>query len=146
MNALISKRHPVVMGRTAFEDIFGSFFDDPFPVIKKSTNGYPLTDMFKDENGNQVIQMALAGFSKDDIAIETKDNSITISAKCDTCDTSENPICDQRRIAKRSFSKTFVDYKNKLDLSATKATFVDGLLSVTLFQLPENKPQLIEII
>ena len=38
----------------------------------------------------------------------------------------------QRRIAKRAFSKTFVDYQNNCNLANSKATFENGLLKITI--------------
>ena len=75
-------RTPAVLGRTAFDQLFDQFFNDPRPYIKRSTEGYPVTDIFQNDDGSQVIQMALAGFSEDDINIEVQDNNIKIS--CDS--------------------------------------------------------------
>ena len=84
--------------------------------------------------------MALAGFSEDDINIEVQDNNIKIS-----CDSVNEGKEANRRIAKRSFSKVFTDYQNKLDLPRAKATFVNGLLSVEIPQLLGTTPTVIKI-
>ena len=139
MNILM--RRPAIIGNSVLDDLFSEFFRDPFPVIKRSTEGYPVTDIFQDESGNQVIEMALAGFSKENIKVEVKDNSITIMCESKT---KEGDVSN-RKIATRAFSKTFVDYNNKLDLMAADVKFENGLLSVILPPLPENKPKLIEI-
>ena len=132
---------PAIMGRTMFDQIFDQFLEDPKPVIKRSTDGYPVTDIYTNDNHDQVIEMALAGFKKDDLAIDVKDNTITIS-----CDASkEEKQQNRRRIAKRSFKKTFVDYHNQLDFTKTEAEFVDGLLSVKIPRVEEKKPTTINI-
>ena len=41
----IIMRTPAVLGRTAFDQLFDQFFTDPLPAIKRSTDGYPLTDI-----------------------------------------------------------------------------------------------------
>ena len=133
-------RTPVVLGRTAFDQLFDQFFNDPRPYIKRSTEGYPVTDIFQNDDGSQVIQMALAGFSEDDINIEVQDNNIKIS--CYSVNQSKEA---NRRIAKRSFSKVFTDYQNKLDLTRAKATFINGLLSVEIPQLLGTTPTIIKI-
>ena len=75
----LTLRTPAVLGRTAWDQIFDQFFKDPQPMIKRSTDGYPLSDIYRDEDNNQVIEMALAGFTKEDIQIEVKQNVINIS-------------------------------------------------------------------
>ena len=132
---------PAIMGRSMFDQIFDQFFEDPKRLIKRSTDGYPVTDIYTNDNHDQVIEMALAGFKKGDLSIDVKDNTITIS-----CDTSkEEKQQSRRRIAKRSFKKTFVDYHNQLDFSKTEAEFIDGLLSVTIPRVEEKKPTTIKI-
>ena len=131
------------MGRNTFDQLFDQFFRDPNPMIKQSTSGYPITDIFKDDNGNQVIQMALAGFRKPDIDIQVKENEITISYKgTEPWRGEDRP---QRRIAKRNFTRTFVDYSNQLNLSESQATFEDGLLQIIIPQMESAKPKMIEI-
>ena len=112
-------------------------------MIKQSTSGYPITDIFKDDDGNQVIQMALAGFRKPDIDIQVKENEITICYKgTEPWRGEDRP---QRRIAKRNFTRTFVDYSNQLNLSESQATFEDGLLQIIIPQMESAKPKMIEI-
>jgi molecular chaperone IbpA len=108
-------------------------------LLKRTTDGYPLTDVYRDENDNQVIEMALAGFSKKDLEIKVKDNTITIGHQSSA---SGN---NGRRIARRSFTKTFVDYNNTLNLAKSKANFENGLLVITIPQLEDKKALSIEI-
>ena len=124
----LALRTPALLGRSAFDQIFDQFFNDPVPMIKSSTNGYPLTDIYKDESNNQIIEMALAGFKKEELLIEAQENKINISA--DNIGTDGG--APERRIARRSFKKTFIDYHNQLDFDAATATFVDGLLRISI--------------
>ena len=135
-------RTPAILGRTAFDQLFDQFFNDPGPMIKRSTEGYPLTDIYKDESGNSIIEMALAGFAKDDILIEIKENTIAISFKGKPWRGEDRP---QRRIAKRSFSKKFIDYNNQLNLLGSSATFENGLLQITIPPQEEAQSAIINI-
>tara|TARA_B100000287_G_C20568372_1_gene755488 strand:- start:112 stop:537 length:426 start_codon:yes stop_codon:yes gene_type:complete len=135
----LALRTPALLGRTAFDQIFDQFFNDPIPMIKSSTNGYPLTDIYKDENNNQIIEMALAGFKKEELQIEAKENRINISAD----NVSNDGGAIERRIARRSFKKTYVDYHNQLDFDGATATFVDGLLRISI--PPQKEEKAIEI-
>lgn len=139
----ITLRTPSLLGRSAFDHIFDQFFNDPAPMIKRSTDGYPVTDIYKDDEGNQVIEMALAGFTKDDISIEIKENTIDIS--CNRAE-EKNSSRYQRKIARRSFTKKFVDYHNKLDLINSKAKFENGLLEIVIPHQKEAKSISIDIV
>lgn len=137
----ITLRAPAVLGRTAFDHLFDQFFTDPRPFVKRSTDGYPLTDLYR-EDGNQVIEMALAGFEKTDLCIEVKENTITISHQGEPWKGEDRP---QRRIARRSFTKSFVDYQNTLDLSKSTATFENGLLTIIIPPVQEETAVEIQI-
>jgi len=131
---------PNLIGRTVWDDIFSSAFPEPEVLVRRSTEGYPLTDIYRDDNDNQIIELALAGFKQDDLSIEVKDGHITVSA-----DKKEDALRQGRRIAKRSFKKTFVDHSNKLDLQRSSATFEDGLLRIAVPPIEEAKSLFIEI-
>ena len=142
-NTIIKTPHfPSIMGRTVFDQIFDQFFEEPKNIVRRSTEGYPLTDIYKSQDDGQVIEMALAGFSKDDLNIEVKDNSISISCNSNgEWGEGEN----YRRIARRSFQKSFVDYDNKLDLKKASASFENGLLKVIIPTIADKKPTIIAI-
>jgi len=136
-NAMI--KMPSIVGRHTFDQFFDQILDDPFSVVKKEAGGYPLTDLYTDESENQIIEMALAGFAFEELNIEVKDNSITISCQADT------PAGDPRRIARRAFRRSFVDYDQKLNMVEADATFENGLLQVVIPRVEETKPTTIEI-
>ena len=139
----LTLRTPAVLGRTAFDQIFNEFFVDPKPWIKQSTHGYPITDLYKDDDGNQMIEMALAGFDKKDLEIKIAENTITISSNATTEQYLEGSA--HRKIARRSFSRKFVDYDNQLDMKRSEATFVNGLLRVAIPKQKEAEPTVIKI-
>ena len=136
---------PALLGRNSLDQLFDSFFTNPMPVIEKTTQGYPVTDIYKDDEGNQIIEMALAGFVKEDIDISCGPNrSLIIS-----CDKGSDPDDlvrgRQRRIARRSFKKTFVDYYNQLDFDKSKASFENGLLRVSIPPVAQEVYRTIDI-
>lgn len=133
---------PSLLGRGVLDDIFDSMLDFP-ALMNRTTQGYPVTDMYREKNGDTIMEFALAGFSKDDLQIEIKPekNSITVSAN--------HPVPAEmpsgKRIARRSFTKTYVNYDNNLDLNATTAEFENGLLKLVVPVKPEAKPLCIDI-
>ena len=134
---------PSLLGRSVFDDFFGALSADIPNLVRRTTSGYPVADIYTAGDGSTVMEFALAGFSKGDLSVEVKpeDNTITVSAQT-TLDEGET---DSRRIARRGFKKTYVNYNNKLDLSAVAATYENGLLTVVLPQTPEVAPLAVEI-
>jgi molecular chaperone IbpA len=133
--------YPSIVGRGTFDQFFDEVFSDPFAVVRRSTEGYPLTDLYKDGEDNQVIEVALAGFSREELNIEVKDNSIVISCESPLNNGTEN----QRRIARRSFTRSFVDYDHQLDMRKSNASFANGLLRIVIPATEEAKPTVIDI-
>ena len=131
---------PSLLGRSVFDDIFDSMLDFP-SLMNRTTQGYPVTDMYREENGDTIMEFALAGFSKDDLKIEIKPekNSITVSAE------HPGPAAGGQRIARRSFTKTYVNYDNNLDLKEATADFENGLLRLVVPVKPEAKTLCIDI-
>lgn len=141
--ALTFHRRPGLLGRSVMDDVFDTFFSD-FPAhLKQSTQGYPVADIFKDDSGNTVLEFALAGFTKDQLSIDVlpEKGTITVAANA------ENDVnsTQSRRIARRSFTKSYVNYDRDLDLSAVSAQFDNGLLSIIVPQRAEAQPLSISI-
>jgi len=140
MTRLMMRTTPAIMSSRAFDQFFEGFFAEPDHWVKNSTEGYPLTDIWREEDDTQVIQMALAGFARDSLSVETDKNRITISSE-----KNEEQESHHRRIARRAFTKTFVDHQNQLDMSSADAEFKDGLLTVRIPPLVKTKKKTIKI-
>ena len=140
MNA-ITIRRPGLLGHNVINEVFDNFFND-FPThLKASTQGYPVADIYRDDDGSTVLEFALAGFKKKELAIDIQPDkrSITITGNANEENTK------RKRIARRNFTRTYVNYDDNLDLSNAKASFNDGLLTVRVPQRPEVKPVSIDI-
>ena len=140
MNA-ITIRRPGLLGHNVINEVFDNFFND-FPThLKASTQGYPVADIYRDDDGSTVLEFALAGFKKKELAIDIQPDkrSITITGQANE----ENS--KRQRIARRNFTRTYVNYDNNLDLSLAQAHFENGLLTVRVPPRPEAKPVTIQI-
>ena len=140
MNAITTYR-PGLLGHKVIDEVFNNFFTD-FPThLKASTQGYPVADIYRDDDGSTVLEFALAGFKKKELSIDIQPDkrSITITGQVDE----DNE--KRQRIARRNFTRTYVNYDDNLDLAGAKASFENGLLSVRVPQRPEVKPLSIEI-
>ena len=133
---------PSLLGRNVFEDIFDSMLDFP-QLMHRTTQGYPVADIYREENGDTVMEFALAGFKKEELSIEIRpeNKSITVSANTEDVAAKER----SRRVARRSVTKTYVDYDSDLDLGAPHAEFENGLLRLVVPQRSEAKPLRVEI-
>jgi HSP20 family molecular chaperone IbpA len=126
-----------------FDDVLGSLFSDSFPtMLRQSTEGYPVADIYRNDGGDTVMEFALAGFNKEELSIDIQPGKRSITVKASS---SSSEGADNRRIARRSFQKTFVNYDDNLDLTNASAAFENGLLTVMVPQRPEVTPLQLEI-
>ena len=140
MNA-ITIRRPGLLGHNVINEVFDNFFND-FPThLKASTQGYPVADIYRDDDGSTVLEFALAGFKKKELSVDIQPGkrTITVTGQVDE----KNP--KRQRIARRNFTRTFVNYDDNLDLEEAEAQFENGLLTVRVPQRPEAQPLTIEI-
>jgi HSP20 family molecular chaperone IbpA len=137
MSNLARYNNPSLLGRSIFDELFGDF-----PALaRKSTSGYPVADIFSNEDGSTTLEFALAGFSKEDLTIEIQPEQSTLTVRAEASTEGET----NRRIARRSFQKTFVNYDSNLDLTGSTADFHNGLLTVTIPRKAERQPVIIDI-
>jgi len=143
MSTALTTFRPGLLGRNVIDEIVDSFFVDFPRHLKQSTRGYPVADIYRDDNGSTVMEFALAGFGKDDLSVDIRPDkrSITVSANSSVDEDTQN----SRRIARRNFTKTYVNYDNNLDLSEAHASFENGLLTVTVPPRTELQPVRIAI-
>ena len=136
---------PSLLGNGVFDSFFNEFFGDHnFPTyLTQTTKGYPVADIYTGPDGSTIMEFALAGFSRSELTVDVKPErrSITVSATSSDDSEAANP----RRIARRSFTKTYVNYDDMLDLSRAEARFENGLLTVIVPTRPETQPVTIEI-
>ena len=134
---------PGLLGRGVLDDVFDNFFTEFPQHLKRSTQGYPVADIYTAEDGSTVMEFALAGFSKKDLNIEVKPEKRSITVSATTSDESETE--NGRRIARRNFQKTYINYDDNLDLSSLNAAFENGLLTIVVPTRPEVQPLMIDI-
>ena len=125
---------------------FNSLFDDFDRMLDSSdfVSNYPPYNINQVKDNKYKIEVALAGFDKKDIAVEAKDNSLTIRSKNkETIDEKGNGVV-HRGIARRQFVRSFALGE---DIKVNDAKLENGLLTVDLErEVPEEeKPRLIEV-
>ena len=125
-----------------FDRMFDRLFDDSFVT---TTNNYPPYNIVKVSETDYAIQIAVAGFGKDDIEIETKENTLTVKS----IDKKEGEIVDDttylhKGISNRAFRRSFTIAD---DVVVKGASFENGLLNIDLERIipEEKKPRMIKI-
>ena len=116
-----------------YDNIF-DHFKDMFESPELQTN-YQSYDIIKNSDTKYDIQIALAGYSKNDIIVEVKDNTLSIkSVKKDVDDKIE---VLHKGIARRYFERHFTISD---DVKVNGAELKNGLLVVSLERvIPEHK-------
>ena len=103
-------------------------------VSTNSRSNFPPFNIVKDSDGTQ-IQLALAGYSKDDISVTIQDKVLTISSS--GVDKQDDIEYNYRGVAKRAFTINFSlgQYQEVKDV-----TMKDGMLYISFETvLPEDK-------
>ena len=121
-----------------FEPLFNEL--ERLTTITPGQDNYPPHNVVKIDDEHFNIEMAVAGFGKDDVEVELKDGTLTISGER----SEDEREYAYKGISSRKFSKSFrlAEY-----VVADGADLVDGILVVNLrVDIPEEKrPQKIKI-
>jgi molecular chaperone IbpA len=119
---------------------FDTLFEELNALADRKEPNYPAYNIAKDDDEHYRVEVALAGFSQDEINIQTEKGILTIEAN----KAEERGNYIHRGIAKRAFSKMFrlAEYMKVED-----AQFVDGILTVVLLrEVPDaDRPKQISI-
>ena len=141
--SIFNQLRPVTVGFDNVFDHFERMFDDDFTSFSAPT--FPFYNIVKQSKNKYDIELALAGYSKDDIEVNLEDGVLTIkSKKEDTKEDTKDGEILHKGIAKRYFSKAFTIAD---DVEVKGAELKDGLLRVSLERIvPESKkPRTIHI-
>ena len=108
------------------------------------TGGFPPYNIRKTDDFKHVIELALAGFSKDEIEVVLTDGVLVIKSADLLSQTAPNEGLVHKGIAKRSFTRKFTLAD---DIEIKDAKLKNGLLEIELEQIvPEHKkPKTIKV-
>ena len=122
---------------------FDSIFDRFFDMDTTRDSGYPPYNIRKINEAQYVIEIALAGFSKDDIEVEVTEGTLAVRSKKEE-ETNGDDSFVHKGIAKRSFLRSWTLSD---DIIVQGADLKDGMLIINLEKVipDEKKPRLIQI-
>ena len=132
---------------------FSIGFDDMFDQFESMLGGngvsvqsnYPPYNIRKAGKDKYAIEVALAGFNKNDVEVEYEDNLLTVKTKdVKRTEEKEGDEVIHRGISQRSFARSFTIAD---DVKVNGAELKDGLLTISCEKIiPEiKKKRLIEI-
>jgi molecular chaperone IbpA len=140
--SIFNQLRPVTIGFDNVFDHFERMFEDD--VFKVPTVNFPPYNIVKTGDYTYDVELALAGFSKEDITVDYADNILSVKSVKNTDENKENDGVLHRGISKRYFSKSFTIAD---DVEVKGAELKDGLLKISLERIvPEGKkPRTIEV-
>ena len=99
-----------------------------------SGTNYPPYNIYNGSNSRTILEVALAGFSKGELSVETERNVLTISANKSS---KEEKKYSHKGISNKNFSR---NWQLADDVEVESVDFKDGLLTITLMkELPEKQ-------
>ena len=125
-----------------FDRVFDKLVD--YGNTNYETGGFPPYNIRKTDDFKHVIELALAGFSKDEIEVVLTDGVLVIKSADLLSQTNPNEGLVHKGIAKRAFTRKFTLAD---DIEIKDAKLKNGLLEIELEQIvPEHKkPKTIKV-
>jgi len=127
-----------------FDSIFDEF-DRVLESTERHNSNYPPYNIHKINENDYKIEVALAGYSKDDIELELKDSTLTVRNKQKEKIVNENTNgMIHKGISTRQFERAFTISE---DIKVKNAELKNGLLNIDLERIipDEKKARLISI-
>ena len=129
-----------------FDDMFDQFENMLGNGHLSMQSNYPPYNIRKTGKDNYAIEVALAGFSKEDVEVEFEDKLLTVKTKevDKTQDQNSDGEIIHKGISQRHFARSFTIAD---DVKVGEAKLKDGLLTISCERIiPEHKKRkLIEI-
>lgn len=112
-------------------DLMADFFNNGFPFDL----GMDIRADIKENDKEYVVEAELPGVKKEDVAVELRDNTLSISAQMSSENNEETSTYVRRERRQGTVSRSF--YVDNVDSQGVKADYKDGILKIVL---PKTKP------
>jgi len=119
---------------------FDHLFKELEFTAKHAQDHYPPHNIIKAGETDYIIELAIAGFSQDEISVEVKDRTLTVTGEHE----SKGREFIHRGISTKKFKRTF---RLSEHVNVNGADVQDGILAIKLeYLIPENqRPRIIQI-
>ena len=113
------------------------YLDDLFDNFLEGDSNRMKCDIYEKDN-NYVIEMDIPGFSKDDIKIECNNGNLVVTAeKAKTDEESDDKKYIRRERVYGKYTRSF--YLGEVDEESIEASFVDGILKLSIPKIQEKE-------
>lgn len=129
-----------------FFDIFDDILPERFLSLDNKSHRYPLTNLGRDEKNNLVIEIAVAGFSLEELSIQTEDNVILVKGHHEDDEEKET----KTKYIQEHISST--DFARKVYMipmyvgGKISASLKNGILTILVEPVEDKKAREIKII
>jgi len=139
LSLLVNNFNQLTPYAVGYDRIFNQL--QQYAANNMQSTGFPPYNIQKGGDYTYTIEMALAGFGKEDITVELTEN--TLSVRSDKKDESDE-YTYHRGISYRKFDRKFTLAD---DIVVNSASLENGMLTIELEQIvpEEKKPRLIEV-
>ena len=126
----------------AIEDMFDRLFGSPVRPTTTPVSTLPL-DIYERE-GKLMLKASVPGIDPNDLEIQIENNVLTIRGETRHEEESKEEKVYRREVSYGSFSRS-VRLPEGLNLDAVDAEFKNGLVTISLPRVPEEKPKSIKV-
>lgn len=121
---------------TEINQLIDKIFDDV--PGRKNYPGFPFVDvLYDDKNSETIIDVAVAGYGKDDLNVSTLKDSLIIKGKIEGNKIEEGVSYREQNIKKSNFERVFTLKKGAY---VTSVVLENGILEVRLgYEVPEEE-------
>ena len=132
---------PTIPKRSYSPFYLGSIFnDDFFPVMSSNTTSMPAVNIKEDEK-RFILDLAIPGIDKKDLKIDINEDVLTISSESKNESEESRDGYRRKEFSYSSFCRSFQVPEN-VTREKIEATYKDGILSVTLPKIDEEKQKI----
>jgi len=126
----------------AIEDMFDRLFGSPIRPSAPQAGTLPLDIL--EHDGKLVLKAAVPGIDPNDIEIQIENNVLTIKGETRHDEEAKDAKIYRREVSYGSFSRS-VRLPDNLNLEAVDAEFKNGLVTISLPRVEEEKPKAFKV-
>jgi HSP20 family protein len=124
------------------EEVFERLFGSPTKSATPAVAGLPVDIVESD--GNFLIRASVPGVNPNELDIQIEKNVLTVRGETHAAPEPKDDKVYRREIGYGAFARS-IRLPEGLNLEAVSADFSNGIVTITLPRLPEEKPQSVKI-